>query len=58
MNYQWLGLWVLTASLYASPQCYTQGYGDLITSANETSITLKNGFVLPYRTNSSKKNMG
>lgn len=54
MNYQWLGIWVLTASLYASPQCYTQGYGDLITHANETSITLKDGSVFPYHTNSTK----
>jgi len=54
MKYGWLGLWILAGSLYASPQCYTQGYGDLIASTNETSITLKDGSVLPYRTNSSK----
>jgi len=54
MNYQWLGLWVLTASLYASPQCYTQGYGNLITSANETSLILKDGTQLPYHTDSAK----
>jgi len=54
MRCGWLVLWVLAGSLYASPQCYTQGYGDLITSANETSITLKDGSVLPYRTNTTK----
>ncbi|MFH0710728.1 MAG: M15 family metallopeptidase [Pseudomonadota bacterium] len=54
MKYQWLGLWVLTASLYASPQCYTQGYGDLITSVNETSLILKDGTQLPYHTDSAK----
>ncbi len=36
--------------LHATPQCYTQGYGDLIPSADETTIVLQNGTSLPYKT--------
>jgi hypothetical protein len=38
----------------ANPQCYLQGYGDLITSADENSIVLKDGTTMPYRTDSDK----
>jgi len=50
MKLQGLLLGVLAVSLYASPQCYTQGYGDLITSADETSLILKEGSIFPYHT--------
>lgn len=39
---------------WANPQCFLQGYGDLISSADETSIILKDGTVFPYRTTASK----
>ena len=55
MKYRWLGLWILTISLYASPQCYQEGYPDLISSANETALVLKNGTQFPYRTEAPKK---
>jgi hypothetical protein len=53
----YLILWFLfTISLYGnSPQCYKEGYGELIQSANETSIVLKNGTILPYHTNSKQE---
>ncbi|MCX6072776.1 MAG: M15 family metallopeptidase [Campylobacterales bacterium] len=49
-----LVLGLLAVSLYATPQCYIQGYPSLITSANETAVTLKNGTILPYHTQSAK----
>ena len=54
MKCRWLGLWVLTASLYASPQCYQEGYPNLITSVNETALILKDGSQFPYRTATPK----
>ena len=48
-------IFLLTISLYAnSPKCYKEGYNELIQSANETSIILINGTILPYHTNSKK----
>jgi len=35
---------------WGNPQCYLEGYGDLIAKADESSITLKDGTVFPYRT--------
>ncbi len=51
---RWLGLWILATSLYASPQCYTQGYGDLISSSDTTALTLFDGTRFPYHTASPK----
>ncbi|MCI0500155.1 MAG: M15 family metallopeptidase [Epsilonproteobacteria bacterium] len=48
-------IFFFTISLYAnSPQCYKEGYGDLIKSADEASIVLNNEAILPYRTDSKK----
>lgn len=41
--------------LYAAPQCYVEGYPNLITSANEHEIILKNGEKFPYRNDKSKQ---
>lgn len=38
----------------ANPQCYLEGYPNLITSANEKEIVLKNGTHLPYRNDKPK----
>lgn len=50
--------WILPTSfitlLNASPQCLQQGYPDLIQSANEISIVLKDGTVFPYKTSLAK----
>lgn len=47
---------MLNIVLYAhSPQCYKEGYGELIISSDTKSIILKNGTVLPYYTNSKKE---
>jgi len=47
---------LFTVSLYGySPECYKEGYGDLIQSANEISIVLKDGTTFPYHTNSKKE---
>jgi len=54
MKCRWLGLWILTASLYASPQCYLEGYPNLLASVNETTLFLKDGSQLPYRTTTPK----
>ncbi|MFY9141861.1 M15 family metallopeptidase [Sulfuricurvum sp.] len=47
-------LTLLATFSWANPQCFLQGYGDLIRSADETSLILKNGTVLPYRTADAK----
>ena len=50
--------WIIPTSfitlLNASPQCLQQGYPDLIQSANEISIVLKDGTVFPYKTSLAK----
>lgn len=45
---------VFITSLVANPKCYKEGYGELISGANEKEIILQNGAVLPYRTNETK----
>lgn len=54
MKLQGLIVGALAVSLYASPQCYVQGYGDLIAHANETTLILKNGTSFPYKTPAPK----
>lgn len=39
---------------WGNPQCYVEGYGDLIVSADETTLLLKDGTRFPYRNDSSK----
>lgn len=39
---------------WANPQCYVEGYPDLIASADNNAIVLKNGTRFPYHTNDSK----
>lgn len=46
----WLG-----GLLYANPQCYVEGYPNLIASADEDGITLKSGEKFPYRTDKPKQ---
>lgn len=40
--------------LYANPQCYIEGYPDLIMSSNDKEIVLKNGTRFPYHADGSK----
>lgn len=40
---------------WANPECYVQGYGDMIASADKTSLILKDGTRFPYETASSKE---
>lgn len=54
MKLLWLGLGVFAISLHANPQCYAQGYGNLITSADGTSLILRDGTVFPYHTDTAK----
>jgi hypothetical protein len=54
MRLYWLGLGLLALSLHASPKCYSEGYGGLITSADTAEITLFNGTHLPYHTQTPK----
>lgn len=49
-----LAILSIAALAYANPECIQQGYPDTVQSANETSIILKDGTSLPYRTSSSK----
>ena len=49
-----LTLLSLATLLYADPKCLLQGYPDLVASANDSIIVLKNGATFPYRTSSSK----
>lgn len=47
---------VLTAALLGSnPQCYVEGYPDLVNSANDKEIVLKDGTHFPYRTSAPKE---
>lgn len=39
---------------FANPQCYLKGYPNLITSANEKEIVLKDGTRFPYHTDTPK----
>lgn len=43
-----------TTLLNANPECFQQGYPDIVRSADETSIVLKDGTVFPYHTSSLK----
>jgi hypothetical protein len=54
MKFQWLGILACTTLLGANQQCIQQGYPDSVHSANETSISLKDGTVFPYRTQAVK----
>lgn len=39
---------------WGNPECYVQGYGGLVASANETSLVLQDGTRFPYHTPTSK----
>ena len=54
MKFKFVGILGLTTLLGAHPQCLLDAYPDLVVSANDQSVTLKNGTVFPYRTSSSK----
>jgi peptidoglycan LD-endopeptidase CwlK len=45
---------LLFSHLLGNPQCYLEGYGELITSADEKSLLLKEGTRFPYRTKEAK----
>lgn len=50
-------VWALCALFsltWANPECYVQGYGNLIASADETSLILKDGTRFPYHSASAK----
>jgi peptidoglycan LD-endopeptidase CwlK len=50
------GLLALMSTLaWSHPQCYVQGYPDLVASANESAILLKDGTRLPYHTDKPKE---
>ncbi|MDD2828092.1 MAG: M15 family metallopeptidase [Sulfuricurvum sp.] len=49
-----LSLTILSGFIYANPQCYVQGYPDLVQSADENTLILKDGTKFPYHTNDSK----
>jgi peptidoglycan LD-endopeptidase CwlK len=50
-----LGALAFTVTLgWSNPQCYKEAYPSLIKSADESAIVLKNGIVLPYRTDTPK----
>jgi hypothetical protein len=50
-----IGITALLYSLsWATPQCYVEGYGSLILSADETALVLKDGTKFPYRTETPK----
>lgn len=54
MHYSWLVIISLAALLSGNPICLQQGYPDIVQSANDQTIILKDGTSLPYRTSSSK----
>lgn len=54
MNKKWFIMCVFGSFLYGNPQCYKEGYGDLIESVDKDLIILKNGTSLPYRTDDIK----
>lgn len=45
---------LILSALYASPQCYVEGYPNLIASADENTLVLKNGPAFPYHTANPK----
>ncbi|MDP3291613.1 MAG: M15 family metallopeptidase [Sulfuricurvum sp.] len=45
---------LLFSHLSGNPQCYVEGYNDLIASADENALILKDGTKFPYHTDSSK----
>ncbi|DAB37995.1 MAG: hypothetical protein A2023_03565 [Sulfuricurvum sp. GWF2_44_89] len=45
---------LLFTHLWGNPQCYVEGYSDLIASADENGLILKDGTPLPYRTETPK----
>jgi peptidoglycan LD-endopeptidase CwlK len=47
-------LTLLSALLYANPQCFIEGYPNLIASANDKEIVLKSGEKFPYQTHLPK----
>lgn len=50
-----LTLMLLAGAASANPQCYVEGYPDLITSADESAIILKDKTRFPYHTDTPKK---
>lgn len=54
MHFFKLALLALATLLSANPQCLLEGYPDLIASANDQAVVLKNGTSFPYRTSSPK----
>ncbi len=54
MNFRNLALLFFTTLLSANPQCLLEGYPDLVASANDQAVVLKNGTSFPYRTSSPK----
>jgi hypothetical protein len=54
MRYKWLGILGLSTLLHANPQCLVEGYPQLVQSANEQNVVLKNGTTFSYRTSSAK----
>lgn len=40
---------------WANPECYLQGYGDLVASADESALVLKDGTRFPYTTSEPKE---
>ena len=54
MKLLWITTLGLATILAANPQCLVQGYPNLITSADDQNVILKDSTVLPYRTSSLK----
>lgn len=50
MSFRWTLPIFIATLLSANPECLQQGYPDLVQSANEMSVVLKNGTTLPYKT--------
>ncbi|MDD5717717.1 MAG: M15 family metallopeptidase [Sulfuricurvum sp.] len=49
------GVWALSITCtWANPQCYVEGYPDLIASADDNTLILKDGTRFPYRTDGDK----
>jgi peptidoglycan LD-endopeptidase CwlK len=46
---------LLNTLLYANPQCYLEGYPNIVASANKHEILLKDGTRFPYRTDTPKQ---
>jgi len=45
---------LFVSHLWGNPQCYLEGYSDLITSADENTLLLKDGTRFPYRIEAPK----